>query len=47
MATQAGLPGLNGRNRTWFAGSYFGYGFHEDALSAGLAAAASLGAEPL
>lgn len=47
VATKAGLPGLNGRNRTWFAGSYFGYGFHEDALSAGLAAAASLGAEPL
>lgn len=47
VATQAELPALNGRNRTWFAGAYFGYGFHEDGLSAGLAAAASLGAESL
>lgn len=47
VATQAELPSLNGRNRTWFAGAYFGYGFHEDGLSAGLAAAAALGAEPL
>jgi predicted NAD/FAD-binding protein len=26
------LPGLNGTRRTWFCGSYFGYGFHEDAV---------------
>ena len=45
VATQAELPSLNGRARTWFAGAYFGYGFHEDGLSAGIAAAASLGAE--
>jgi uncharacterized protein len=30
---------LQGRNKTWFAGSYCGYGFHEDGLQAGLAAA--------
>lgn len=47
VATQAELPSLNGRNRTWFCGAYFGYGFHEDGLSSGLAAAASLGGEPL
>ena len=47
VATQAELPSLNGRNRTWFAGAWFGYGFHEDGLSSGLAAAASLGAEAL
>lgn len=45
VATQAELPALNGRNRTWFCGAYFGYGFHEDGLASGLAAAASLGAE--
>lgn len=32
MATQALLPTLNGVRRTWFCGSYFGYGFHEDAV---------------
>lgn len=32
VATQAQLPGLNGRRRTWYAGSYFRYGFHEDAV---------------
>jgi predicted NAD/FAD-binding protein len=32
MATQSALPTLNGVNRTYFCGSYFGYGFHEDAV---------------
>ena len=32
MATQSSLPTLNGVNRTYFCGSYFGYGFHEDAV---------------
>ena len=36
LRAQAGLPGLNaaarGTTRTYFAGSYFRYGFHEDAL---------------
>jgi predicted NAD/FAD-binding protein len=32
VATQPRLPGLNGRRRTWYAGSYFRYGFHEDAV---------------
>ena len=34
MATQKELPLLNGTNRTYFCGSYFGYGFHEDAVRA-------------
>jgi len=32
IATQASLPLLNGVRNTWFCGSYFGYGFHEDAV---------------
>jgi predicted NAD/FAD-binding protein len=30
------LQALNGRNNTWFAGSYFGNGFHEDAVRSGV-----------
>lgn len=43
MRAQRDLPSLQGRRGTWFCGSYFGYGFHEDAFSSGLAVAASLG----
>jgi predicted NAD/FAD-binding protein len=43
LAAQAALPEIQGRNCTWFAGSYCGHGFHEDALSAGFAVAAALG----
>ncbi len=32
LAAQRELPSLNGQRRTWFCGSYFGYGFHEDAV---------------
>lgn len=42
MATQAELDSLNGRRGTWFCGSYFGYGFHEDAVRSAHAAAESL-----
>lgn len=37
------LSTIQGTNRTWFAGAYCGYGFHEDALQAGLNVAAALG----
>jgi len=40
------LWAVQGRDRLWFAGSYFGYGFHEDALQAGLAVAEDLGGSP-
>jgi hypothetical protein len=43
MAAQRELWSLQGRRRTWFAGSYFAFGFHECALQAGLAAAEDLG----
>lgn len=32
VASQQSLPELNGRRNTYFCGSYFGYGFHEDAV---------------
>lgn len=40
---QRDLGLIQGRNRTWFAGAYCGYGFHEDGLQAGLTVAAELG----
>ena len=42
MAAQKQLYKLQGQNRTWFAGSYFGYGFHEDALSSAVSIARDL-----
>lgn len=32
LSTQKELSVLNGRNNTFFCGSYFGFGFHEDAV---------------
>jgi len=43
LASQEKLWTLQGNRHTWFCGSYFGYGFHEDALQAGLAVAEQLG----
>jgi predicted NAD/FAD-binding protein len=43
LATQEHLPSLNGKHRTHFCGSYFNYGFHEDAVTAGAAVAADFG----
>ncbi len=37
LGTQAELPALNGQRHSWFCGSYFGYGFHEDAVRAAVA----------
>lgn len=44
IAAQARLWSLQGARRTWFCGSYFGHGFHEDALQSGLAVAEDMGA---
>lgn len=44
VAAQSRLPALQGQQHTWFAGAWTGYGFHEDGLKSGLAAAASLAA---
>lgn len=43
IEAQGQLGRLQGRRATWFCGAYFGYGFHEDGLSAGLAVAEALG----
>jgi predicted NAD/FAD-binding protein len=43
MAAQPRLATIKGRQRTWFCGSYFGYGFHEDALASAVEVASLLG----
>ena len=43
MEAQKNLWKLQGHNRTWFCGSYFGFGFHEDGAQSGLAVAEQLG----
>jgi len=43
IKAQQQLWKLQGVRNTWYCGSYFGYGFHEDALQSGLAAAEALG----
>lgn len=43
IAAQRQLGQIQGRDRIWYCGSYFGAGFHEDALVSGLAAAEALG----
>ena len=43
MQAQESLWSLQGRQRTWFCGAYFGAGFHEDGLQSGLAVAEQLG----
>jgi predicted NAD/FAD-binding protein len=43
LKTQRRLWTLQGAQRTWFCGAYFGSGFHEDGLQAGLAVAEALG----
>ncbi len=43
IRAQRHLWSLQGRRRTWFCGAYFGAGFHEDGLQAGLAVAEALG----
>lgn len=43
IAAQDRLGQLQGVRNTWFCGSYFGHGFHEDALQSGLWVAEMLG----
>jgi predicted NAD/FAD-binding protein len=46
ISAQPRLGTIQGRRRTWFCGSYFGYGFHEDALASAVAVASELGVAP-
>ena len=43
LSAQRDLWQLQGRRGTWFCGSYFGYGFHEDGLQSGLDVAERFG----
>ena len=45
LATQPRLRRLNGTRNTWFCGSYFGYGFHEDAVRSAVEVAQGFGIE--
>ena len=45
MATQSKLGAMNGARNTWFCGSYFGYGFHEDAVRSAVHVAKGFGIE--
>ncbi len=42
-AARSRLWEIQGRRNVWFAGSYFGFGFHEDGIQSGLAAAEAAG----
>jgi uncharacterized protein len=43
LKAQRQLWSLQGENRVWYCGAWFGSGFHEDGLQAGLAVAEQLG----
>jgi len=45
MDAQPRLAELQGQDRLWFCGSYFGYGFHEDALASAVAMADRFGVD--
>jgi predicted NAD/FAD-binding protein len=43
VAAQARKAEIQGRRRTWFAGAYWGWGFHEDGIRSAVAVARELG----
>ena len=43
MRAQQDLWSIQGNDGVWFCGAYFGSGFHEDGLQAGLAVAEAIG----
>jgi predicted NAD/FAD-binding protein len=45
-ATTARLPSLNGVRNTYYCGSHFGYGLHEDAVRSAVEVARALGVDP-
>ncbi|MCV2870264.1 FAD-dependent oxidoreductase [Defluviimonas sp. WL0002] len=46
FAAQRELGGIQGRNRTWFAGAYTRYGFHEDGFQSAVRIADALSLQP-
>jgi hypothetical protein len=44
IKAQKTIQTRQGERRTWFAGAWLGYGFHEDGLASGLSVAEALGA---
>ncbi|HZP65874.1 MAG TPA: FAD-dependent oxidoreductase [Rudaea sp.] len=44
VAAQGRKAEIQGVNRTWFAGAYWGFGFHEDGIASAVGVANSLGA---
>ena len=44
VAAQSRRGEISGVNRTWYAGGYWGFGFHEDGLRSGIEVARALGA---
>ncbi|MBV6416322.1 MAG: hypothetical protein CMLOHMNK_00864 [Steroidobacteraceae bacterium] len=45
VAAQRRRPEIQGANRTWFAGAYWGFGFHEDGIRSGVEVAQALGVD--
>lgn len=43
VAAQRRIAEIQGVNRTWFAGAYWGFGFHEDGMRSGVDVARALG----
>jgi predicted NAD/FAD-binding protein len=47
MAAQQRWAEINGQNRSYFCGAYWGYGFHEDGVLSGMAVARSINGQKI